>query len=483
MNTLVDNSNLASLQLNDIITASNRIAAATELMSAGGARTINITVTGSDPAAVGSYLATHLRLQGAFALMRVRAALDGVDISSAALVESLTIRQDSREAISTCELTLRDTAAGARYDVARYDVGRYGVALEVREWQQLALTDQDTGQLLFAGFVLTIGRGQESNSIRSQLAASDWGILFERAVITQSWPANTLDSTIVTDLLAHVPGITAGTIVPQIGNLGALEAKDARLRDVLDEVCELTGSEWSVSYDGKLNYYRTGSVVAPFALTDNAPNGTSTVGYQLESYANDFTDAANRVLALGGLIEGGEIRASADEWASQAKYGILAATVIDRNITDAQTAALWAQTEIAHAGVAEADDHGGPLQVWPGARHDGVGFVRHLRLCRVARAAFAYAHDRRARPRARARAGPYRQIQRRARGAAARSGVPAAADAAPAGRPHDRPARAARARLDRRRLVREHDLAGVYRLGEAALARSGTSIRRMRSSC
>ena len=279
--------------------------------------------------------------------MRVRAALDGVDISSAALIESLTIRQDSREAISTAEITLLETESGARYDVARYDVDRYGVKLEIREWQQLAISDQDTGQLLFAGFVLSIGRGQESDSIRSNLAASDWGILFERAVITQSWPANTFDSTIITDLLAHVPDLTAGTIVPQVANLGALEVKDARIRDVLDEVCELTGAEWSVSYDGKLNYYRVGSVVAPFALTDNAPNGTTTIGYQLESYANDFSEAANRILALGGLIEGGEIRATADEWASQAKYGLLAATVIDRNITDAATAALWAQTELA----------------------------------------------------------------------------------------------------------------------------------------
>ena len=87
-------------------------------------------------------------------------------------------------------------------------------------------------------------------------------------------------------------------------------------------------------------------MVAPFALSD-APNGTTTMPYQIENYENDFSDAANRVLALGGLTDAGEIRSTANEPASQAQYGVLSATVIDRNITDAQTAAVWAQTEVA----------------------------------------------------------------------------------------------------------------------------------------
>ena len=279
--------------------------------------------------------------------MRIRAALDGIDISYAVLIESLAIRQDSREAISTAEIMLRDTSAmSARYDIARYDQDRYASAIEIREWQQLSIYDQDTLQILFAGFVLSVGREQESNRVRYKLAASDWGILFERTLITHTWPNGTPDSTIVADALALVPELTAGTIVTQVTNLGAIEAKDQRIRDLLDEVCELTGSEWSVSYDGKLNYYRIGSVVAPFALSD-APNGTTTMPYQIENYDNDFSDAANRVLALGGLTDAGEIRSTANEPASQARYGVLSATVIDRNITDVQTAAVWAQTEVA----------------------------------------------------------------------------------------------------------------------------------------
>ena len=321
--------------------------------------------------------------------MRIRAALDGTDISYAVLIESLSIRQDSREAISTAELTLRDTAAmSARYDIARYDQDRYASAIEIREWQQLAISDQDTGQLLFAGFVLSIGREQESNRIRYKLAASDWGILFERTLVTQTWPANTPDSTIVTDVLAYVPGITAGTIVTQILNLGALEAKDQRIRDVLDQVCELTGSEWSVSYDGKLNYYRIGSVIAPFALSDS-PNGTTTVAYQIENYENDFSDAANRVLALGGLGD----RARSARRRRTGEPGAVRRTLRNRDRPQHHRRAdrrVWARTEVAQRASPKPTITAALYRAGLGARHDGrrdVGRITAYR--RVARAALA----------------------------------------------------------------------------------------------
>jgi hypothetical protein len=279
--------------------------------------------------------------------MRVRAAVQGVDVSEVTYIESLSIRQDSREAISTCEIQLIQLIAGARYDVALYDQARYSAGIAAQEWQELVLWDQDTGQLLFGGFILSIQQKEEGPYIRHHISASDWGILFERAVMTHTWPAGTPDSTIISDALAQVPDIDAGTIVTQIANVGAIEVKDQRIRDVFDQVCELTGSEWAVSYDGKLNYYKIGSIVAPFGLSDT-PNGTTTMPYRLEDYARDFSDAANRVLVLGGLTEsGGEIRATANDAGSQSAYGVLSITLVDRNITDAMTASVWATTEVA----------------------------------------------------------------------------------------------------------------------------------------
>lgn len=278
--------------------------------------------------------------------MRLRASVEGFDLSDVALVEGATIQQDSTQGISTAEITLFQRYGEARYDHAEYNHAAFMYAWEVTEWQELELWDADTGAIQFAGFILAIDRELDGPNVRVTLHASDWGILFERTLITQSWPDGTPDSTVIADCVAKVPGLSLGTVVTLTANLGLIEAKDQRIRDVLDNVCQLIGAEWNVSYDGKVNYYESGSIVAPFALSDR-PNHTTTQPYQLDNYSRDFSDAANRVLVLGSVLESGEVRATADDAASQQQYGVLSVTLVDRNIGDATTAALWAETEVA----------------------------------------------------------------------------------------------------------------------------------------
>ena len=276
--------------------------------------------------------------------MRLRAAFDGYDASDATLIAPLTIRQDSSEAISTCELTIFQGQGVARYDQSRYGQATYQ-GWSPQEWNEVVIWDQDTAQIMFAGYVLAIARAIEGPYVRYELQCSDWAIILERRLITQSWPAGTPDSTVVADLLSVVPELTEGMIVTQIGDLGALEYKDSRVRDVLDDVCALTGSEWNVSYDGRLNYYRQGSILPPFGLSDR-PDGVTTMPYQIEDIGSDFADAANRVTVLGAVTDTGEIRAVADHAASQTQYGLLSITLVDRNLSDPATAQLWALTEV-----------------------------------------------------------------------------------------------------------------------------------------
>jgi hypothetical protein len=277
--------------------------------------------------------------------MRVRVGLAGFDVSNACLVETATVQQDSTEAISTCQLTLFQAYGVSRYDTAVYSHAAFVYEWTVEEWQEIVVWDQDGGQLLFAGYIISVQRKQEAQHVRYELSCSDWGILFERALITQSWPEGTLDSTIVEDCIRLVPGLSVGTVVPQVA-VGALDAKDQRIRDVLDAVCQLTGGEWNVSYDAKVNYYRQGSIVAPFILCDR-PENPNEVPYQLNDYGSDFSDAANRVLVLGAITDTGEIRATANHGASQNQYGLLSITLVDRNLADQATADVWAQTEVA----------------------------------------------------------------------------------------------------------------------------------------
>lgn len=277
--------------------------------------------------------------------MKLRAAVAGFDVSIAALVESATIKQDSSEAISTCELTLFQRFGEARYDHAQYDHASFQYTWTVNEWDELVIWDADTLQIQFAGFILAVDRDAEGPHIRLTLHASDWGILLERALITQTWPDGTPDSTIIADAIRQVPELSAGSIVTLTANLGVIQAKDQRVRDLLDDVCKLTGGEWNVSYNGKVNYYAAGSIVAPFGLSDR-PDGSTTQPYQLESYKRDFSDAANRVLVLGAVGEAGELRATAEDTGSQQQFGVLSVTLVDRNLNDPATAALWADTEV-----------------------------------------------------------------------------------------------------------------------------------------
>src|SRR4029434_472295 len=53
----------------------------------------------------------------------------------------------------------------------------------------------------------------------------------------------------------------------------------------------------------------------------------------------------NRMLVLGAIGDTGELRATAENLSSQQHYGVLSVTLVDRNLADAATAALWAQTE------------------------------------------------------------------------------------------------------------------------------------------
>ncbi len=283
--------------------------------------------------------------------MRLRVFLQGHDISDAVLVDGTTITQDSTNAISTCHISIRQAYGISRYDTAEYSHASFLYEFQIIEWEEIAVVDQDSGQTMFAGYILSVKRNVEGPHLRYDLDCSDWGILLDRAIITQSWPAGTLDAVVVTDAIRGVTGILPGTIIPQVA-LGAMDVKDQSVRALLDSVCQLTGGEWNIGYGGTLNYYRQGSIIAPFALSDH-PNGTTSIGYQLEDYASDFTDAANRVLVLGAPTDAGEIRAVSENKASQIQYGLLSITLVNRQISDVQTAQLWADAEISTRSVAK----------------------------------------------------------------------------------------------------------------------------------
>jgi hypothetical protein len=281
--------------------------------------------------------------------MRLRCAIDGVDYSSATDAISLQITQDSTQAVSTCSVRLFQPAtgpgSGGRYDVSTYDSGAV-FGWSITEWQEIVLWNEDTGQRLFAGFVLAVQRIPAGPHLFFSLSCSDYGILLDRRIITQTWAAGTPDSQIILEALALVPELTSATIETIAADLGEIDFKDQRIRDLFDAICTLTGGEYYVSYAGALNYYRAGSIPAPFGLSDDAPDGVTNVGFDLETHAHDFSEGANSVLVLGAIDGGVEIKGTARDDASIAQYGLLEATIANRQIVDVVTARLHAQAQV-----------------------------------------------------------------------------------------------------------------------------------------
>ena len=279
--------------------------------------------------------------------------VNGWDVSAYALLDHTEIVKDSTESVSTARVTFwrapnelaQYDAAGTVYDTATYDFTPI-------EWQELELKDQ-SGNKQFAGYITQLSRKVlEGNKTHMECTAADYGILLDRAILNYTY-VNSADSDIFEDCIsrAGVTGVTVdGTdITTIVADMGTVEAKDISVRQLLTDVCDLTGGSWRVDYDRALHYYRAGTTDAPFALVDaeNA-NGTTLVEHFLESLDTDFAAAANRIVVLGGLTDGGaEITSTQNNYESQAKYGVLSATVVDRGIADQASADLRAQAEIA----------------------------------------------------------------------------------------------------------------------------------------
>ncbi len=86
--------------------------------------------------------------------------------------------------------------------------------------------------------------------------------------------------------------------------------------------------------------------MAPWGVSDH-PNGINTFAVRMDYVKSDFSAAANHITVLGSLTPGPEVRVTAQDLASQAKYGIRKATVVDRQIPNEAMAQLRANAEIA----------------------------------------------------------------------------------------------------------------------------------------
>lgn len=278
--------------------------------------------------------------------MNLHFSVDGHDVTHLALFTT-AIRKSSTERISTASIEfLSDFGSGSKYGTANYGEGTY--AFTPLEGSEVILTD-DSSVRQFGGYITSVERVLESGNLtRFRCTCSDYGILLNRVTVNGTYTSSS-DKDIILNALASVTGITvsAANISLIIANLATFEAKDITGRELLDRICDLTNGEWRVDYSGNLFYYLSGSISAPYSLSD-AFDGVTSFPCRMDRVTRDFSSGANRITVLGGFsTSGAEIISTAQDLESQSKYGILAATVVDRGIADQASADLRGQAEIA----------------------------------------------------------------------------------------------------------------------------------------
>lgn len=165
------------------------------------------------------------------------------------------------------------------------------------------------------------------------LNCRDWGTLLDSAVV--STPASYVDQddqSIIRQLFAdYLPGIDT-TEVGLLAIVNSLAIQTVTLRQALDQICNLTGGEYSiVPGSQKLRYYSPTGTAAPFSIkpTGQADNVNSFAPLKESfQYTEDFSAGANRITVLGK----GSIKQTVNDAGSQGQHGILSTVLVDRNI-------------------------------------------------------------------------------------------------------------------------------------------------------
>lgn len=282
--------------------------------------------------------------------MQLRLQISGIDVSSFALLQSTEISQELSNRLATAKVKFLVQGVGSLYDLSEYDESTYAslIAGLVTNLAEVIITNTDDDSKVFAGYITKISYDRISKQdVFYEVDCTSYGLTLDTTVVNQTFTSTT-DRAIIQAVCAGT-GITATNAnIAVLASLSDFEAKDISVRQVLDDLCELTGAEWFVDFDKNLKYRTATAVAAPFNFSDQS------FAWNIESYSTDFTIPANRVKVIGGLTSGGtDLTYTANDTASQATYGIQAATVVDRNLRIPALLELRANVELARRAFPE----------------------------------------------------------------------------------------------------------------------------------
>ena len=287
--------------------------------------------------------------------MRLRLEIDSEPIDIA-LLESIEIKNELSGRSSTASFKLGVTLQENAYGVERYDVAHYDLNFDVSQLphhqSEVIIYDDDTDDKLFRGFVTQISREQQRRHFQFwSISCIGLEYLLENILISRTWTDKS-DRFILQDAFGDLlPEITTeNATVSQLQTGITFEAKDITLRELVTKLSELSGADFYCSPEKELVYRASGSVEAPFAFSSE-PDGVDTFNCRNASTTTTTNGFANKVTVFGAYVGTEELKAVAENTASQLEIGLREARVAARDINNQTALDLAAVIELEKRAV------------------------------------------------------------------------------------------------------------------------------------
>lgn len=214
----------------------------------------------------------------------------GVDLSAYVEAPSLAVAQRAYAETSTLRCRVRDEVS----------------ALTIAVDHEILLTDGATKH--FAGYVRTLTKTDTGVSGQRiyELACQDYSTLLADDYVPAGGSGirstSESDKARITWLFSTfgTRGISIGASVVQLRATmpAAQDFTGLSLHQALTLIASITGGSFFVDYDKVLHYFSSEVNAAPFNLSD-APNGSTTFGYENFSEASDTVEFVNEVHVIG----------------------------------------------------------------------------------------------------------------------------------------------------------------------------------------
>jgi hypothetical protein len=218
--------------------------------------------------------------RGGYVSSAVYIAIDGVQMASRVLLNSLTITDELDETPNTCAFRVKDTVPAAGAEVV------------------ITLGSKNRAGRLYAGFALTVAQlyvGDKPANVQADVRCVDYTWQFGFLLVTQQYRTQSATA-IARDLVsryAAANGFTSGAVAPNLPILDEITYTNEPLDTALTRLARRIGGYWYVDYLKSVHLFLEDATNAPEPLT---PTHKSLRAFQKSA---DRTQVLTRVYVEG----------------------------------------------------------------------------------------------------------------------------------------------------------------------------------------